>query len=434
VFTEAIPVGTELTFEGPNNQTVTLMTSRAASAGDTRVYVEGFTTVSSNWRITGTGIPVDARVRLIGRFAKFNWKYARGSGRDVTIDYNSATVNTTTLRLDTPFEANIPVGTLVTFFDSTGTKIQLETTQVLNKNTSTLAFANARSVSSGYSLEANTTLGIIGGTKVSSALTYNIAGVLDHLKKDIPDLVPGTAYSGVKVIGQPYTETRDDILSLDTTISSAYDDEGLGIRPEDIIIAGGKFIDTYSSHAPQELLPGQVIDSLQLNVFTANVVNGNIDYGNVIAFKIFTDYKLPTSYYRLPAANTTILSANLAYNAEEIAVDNINALPDPNPLQNQPGSIWVNGEKINYFGRDVGRGVLTDIRRGALRTSIPQQHDAGSLVTDASPAQVIGTDAVLPISTDLEVDNGFAGNANVAIYRSAVVSEINQGAIWLERS
>ena len=434
VFTETIPVGTELTFEGPNNQIITLIASREASAGDTRVYVEGFTTVAANWRMTGTGIPVDARVRLIGRFAKFNWKYAKGSGRDVTIDYNSATVNTTTLRIDTPFEANISAGALLTFFDPTGTKIQLETTQVLNKNTSTLAFANARSISSGYSLEANATLGIVGGTKVIDALTYNIAGVLDHLKKDIPDLVPGTAYSGVRVIGQPYTEAREDILSLDTTISSTYDDEGLGIRPEDIIIAGGKFIDTYSSHAPQELLPGQVIDSLQINVFTANVVDGNIDYGNVIAFKIFTDYKLPTSYYRLPAANTTVLSANLAYNAEEIAVDNIEALPDPNPVQNQPGSIWVNGEKINYFGRDVGRGVLTDIRRGAARTSIAQQHDAGSLVTDASPAQVIGTDSVLPITADLSVDNGFSGNANVAVYRSVVVSEINQGAVWLERS
>jgi hypothetical protein len=410
------------------------MTSRAANVGDTRVYVEGFTTVASNWRMSGTGIPVDARVRLIGRFAKFNWKYAKGSGRDVTIDYRSATVNTTTLRLDTPFEANIPAGTMLTFFDSTGTKIQLETTQVLNKNTSTLAFANARSISSGYSIEANATLGIIGGSKVSDALTYNIAGVLDHLKKDIPDLVPGTSYSGVKVVGQPYTEKREDILSLDTTISSTYDDEGLGVRPEDIIIAGGKFIDTYSSHAPQELLPGQVIDSLQLNVFTANVVDGNIDYGNVIAFKIFTDYKLPTSYYRLPAANTTVLSADLTYDASEIAVDNINALPDPNPIQNQPGSIWVNGEKINYFGRDVERGVLTDLRRGALRTSIPQQHNAGSLITDASPAQIIGKDAVLPITADLEVDNGFAGNANVAIYRSVVVSEINQGAVWLERS
>ena len=434
VFTDDIPVGTELTFDGPSNQTVTLTTSRAASAGDTRIYVEGFNSVSANWRISGIGIPPDARVRLVGKFAQFNWKYAQGSGRDVTIDYNSTSVNTTTLRLDTPFTANIPSGTLLTFFDSTGTRIQIETSQFLNKDTNTLAFANARTVSTGYSIEANTTLGIVGGTRVSGALTYTIAGVLDHLKKDIPDLVPGTSYNGVKVTGQPYTETRDDILSLDTAISSDYDDTGLGVRPEDIIVEGGKYIDSYSSHAPQELIPGQVIDSLQMNVFTANIVGGNVDYGNVIAYKIFTDYKAPTAYYRLPFANTTVLTANLAYDATEIEVDNINTLPDPNPVQNQPGSIWVNGEKINYFGRDTGRGVLTDIRRGAARTSIPMQHDAGSIITDASPAQLIGTDTVLPITSDLSVDNGFAGSANVAIYRSVVVSEITQGSTWLERS
>ena len=434
VFTDNIPVGTELTFDGPNNQTISLITSRAASAGDTRIYVEGFDKVSANWSISGIGIPPDARVRLVGKFAQFNWKYAQGSGRDITIDYNSTSVNTTTVRLDTPFSANITAGTLITFFDPTGTRIQLETSQFLNKDTNTLAFANARAIGTGYFIEANSTLGIVGGTKVSSALTYTIAGILDHLKKDIPDLVPGTSYNGVKVTGQPYTETRDDILSLDTTISSDYDDEELGVRPEDIIIAGGKYIDSYSSHAPQELIPGQVIDSLQMNVFTANIVNGNIDYSQVIAYKIFTDYKAPTAYYRLPSANTTVLTTNLTYDATEIEVDDINALPDPNPVQNQPGSIWVNGEKINYFGRDVGRGVITNIRRGAARTSIPMQHDAGSIITDASPAQLIGTDTVLPITSDLVVDNGFAGSANVAIYRSVVVSEITQGSTWLERS
>ena len=434
VFTDNIPVGTEITFKGPSNQTVVLTTSRVASAGDTRLYVEGFTSVSANWRISGTGIPVDARVKLVGKFAQFNWKYARGSGRDVTIDYNSGTVNRTTVTLDTPFTANIPAGTLLTFFDPTGTKLQLETSQFLNKDTNTLGFANSRVISSGYSIEANSTLGIVGGTKVSSALTYAIAGVLDHLKKDIPDLVPGTSYNGVKVTGQPYTETRDDILGLDTTISSTYDDEGLGIRPEDIVVEGGKYIDTYSSHAPQELVPGQVIDSLQMNVFTANVVNGNVDYGNVIAYKIFTDYKSPTSYYRLSAEYTTVLTADLEYDATEIEVDNINALPDPNPVQNQPGSIWINSERINYFGRDTVRGVLTDIRRGASRTSIPVRHAAGSIITDASPAQLIGTDTILPITADLSVNNGFSGTANTAVYRSVVVSEITQGSTWLERS
>jgi hypothetical protein len=163
-----------------------------------------------------------------------------------------------------------------------------------------------------------------------------------------------------------------------------------------------------------------------MTVFTANVVNGNIDYGNVVAYKVFTDYKLPTVYYRLPAANTTVLTSNLNWDDEEIAVEDITRLPDP--AENQPGSIWLAGEKINYFGRDAGRGVLTNIRRGASRTSIPLTHTAGSIITDASAEQVIARDTILPITSDYTVENDFG---NVSIYQSALVSSVPQSSIWL---
>jgi hypothetical protein len=434
VFLDDIPSGTALTFAGPNGATKVLTTSRAASKSDTVVYVSGFADVGANWTITGTGMPTGATVKAIGKFAKFTWKFAKGSGRDVNINYNSLSVNRTTIQLSTPFTEDIPAGSVITFFDSTGTKSQATTSQALNKNTTTLCFDDTAGIEVGFVLEANSAYGIVGGTAVASTRTYNIAGVLDHLAKDIPDLIPGTSYDGVKVQGQAYTNTATDLLSLDTNIKSEYTDTGLGIRPEDIIIQGGKFIDTYSSHAPEELVPGQVIDSLQMNVFTANVASGTPDYSDVIGYKIFTDYKLPTVYYRLSADATTTLAANLAYDATEIAVTNINALPDPNRTQNQPGSIWIAGERINYFGRDVQRGVLTDIRRGASRTSIPVTHVAGSIITDASPAQEVGRDTVLAITENLSVNNGFSGTANTAIYQSAVTTEVPQGKIWLNRA
>lgn len=431
VFTANIPVGTTLTFNGPEGKTKTLVVSRAAVKGDNIVYVDDFDMIAANWTISGTGIPTGARIKQIGRFAKFTWQYARGSGRDVFVDYNSVSVNTTTVQLNVPFTANVPAGSTITFFDSTGTKSQFVTTQRLQKNTKTLAFANTLPIGVGFVLEANATLGILGGTEVVSTKQYTIGGVLNRLSKDIPDLIPGTSYTGVKVQGQPYDETATDILSLDTTISSDYTDSVLGTRPEDIIINGGKFIDTYSSHAPEELVPGQVIDSLQMNVFTANVVGGNIDYGNIVAYKIFTDYKLPTVYYRLSEANATVLSSNLSYDDIEILVSDVSKLPEPDAIRDEPGSIWIDGERINYFGRDVGRNAITDIRRGASRTSIPLVHAAGSLVVDASAAQEITKDTVLTITSDYAVNNGFAGTANTSIYRSAVTNSIPQGQIWL---
>jgi hypothetical protein len=432
VFTENIPVGTTLTFTGPNNETKTLVTSRAVLRGENTVYVTGFDKVAANWAISGTGIPVGARIKQIGRFPAFTWQYAEGSGRNLNIDYNSISVNTTTVQINQPFTANIPAGSLITLFDTTGLKSQYVAAQALPKNSRTLVFANAVAITTGFTLEANTTLGIQGGTSVIGAKLYTIGGVLNHLAKDIPDLIPGTSYSGVKVLGQPFTETGSDILSLDTTISSEYVDTNLGTRPEDIVINGGQFIDTYSSHAPQELVPGQVIDSLQMNVFTANVVNGNVDYGNVIAYKIFTDYKKPTVYYRLSQANTTVLASSLSYDDTEIIVDDVTKLPEPNAVLNQPGSIWINAERINYFGRDVGRNAITDIRRGASRTSIPLTHEAGSLISDASQAQEITRDTVLTILSDLTVNNGFDGTANSVTYQTSISNQVPQSSIWLE--
>ena len=208
---------------------------------------------------------------------------------------------------------------------------------------------------------------------------------------------------------------------LDTEISSSFTDNLLGQRPEDIIIDGGKFIDTYSSHAPEELVPGQVIDSLQMNVFTVDVVDGQPDYGNVIAYKIFTDYKLNTQYYRLSDASTTTLAADLAYTDTEIAVTDIAKLPDS-------GSIWINAEKINYLAVDRDNGLLKDLRRGALRTSVAPLHQAGSLVSDATPSQLVAEDVTTEVYQDLVISNGL-GNASTIL--SSAISSIPQGQIWL---
>ena len=42
----------------------------------------------------------------------------------------------------------------------------------------------------------------------------------------------------------------------------------MGTRPEDINITGGDFIDTQNSHAPEEVIPGIVFDTLDMEVYT----------------------------------------------------------------------------------------------------------------------------------------------------------------------
>ena len=50
-------------------------------------------------------------------------------------------------------------------------------------------------------------------------------------------------------------------------LRNRFGDALLGTRPEDIDIVGGKFVDQYSSHAPEEFVPGRVFDSLDIEVY-----------------------------------------------------------------------------------------------------------------------------------------------------------------------
>jgi hypothetical protein len=154
------------------------------------------------------------------------------------------------------------------------------------------------------------------------------------------------------------------------------------------------------------------------------VVNGLPDYGNVIAYKILTDYKLSTTYYRLGGQNTTTLAADLAYSDLEIFVSDIARLPDS-------GSVWINAEKIVYQRVNRTTGALQDLRRGSLRTSVASVHAVGSLVTDATQSQLVAQDFNTAITEDVEVRNGIVGGSNSSTYLSSTVTSIPQSRIWL---
>lgn len=55
---------------------------------------------------------------------------------------------------------------------------------------------------------------------------------------------------------------------IDTNVRSTFTDSLLGTRPEDINIDGGKFVDEHNSNAPEEVVPGIVFDTLDLEVYT----------------------------------------------------------------------------------------------------------------------------------------------------------------------
>jgi hypothetical protein len=77
------------------------------------------------------------------------------------------------------------------------------------------------------------------------------------------DINPFDNFS-IDAVGRP---TYDPAI-LDARYSSEYLDLYLGTRATDINVDGGEYIGPYSSHAPEELVPGAEFDTLDLRVYT----------------------------------------------------------------------------------------------------------------------------------------------------------------------
>ena len=108
----------------------------------------------------------------------------------------------------------------------------------------------------------------------------------------LPLLIDGIEYPGVQVTAPTYNQNSgfdvgnfdinpfdnfaiDEVgrptyspTILDARYSSAYLDPYLGTRATDINVDGGKYIDTFSSYAPEELIPGSEFDTLDMRVYT----------------------------------------------------------------------------------------------------------------------------------------------------------------------
>ena len=108
----------------------------------------------------------------------------------------------------------------------------------------------------------------------------------------LPLLIDGVEYPGVQVTAPTYSQNSgfdvgnfdinpfdnfaiDEVgrptyspTILDARYSSAYLDPYLGTRATDINVDGGKYIDVFSSYAPEELIPGSEFDTLDMRVYT----------------------------------------------------------------------------------------------------------------------------------------------------------------------
>lgn len=141
-------------------------------------------------------------------------------------------------------------------------------------------------------------------------------------------------------------------VKIDTIIQSRYSDD-LGVGADNIYVDGGAYVDRFSSHAPEELIPGRMYDSVNIQVFGNTAPNTN-DY----AYRIFDNMNLEHNFYRISNTETTALARDLLITDTTIFVEDASVLPSANRYLGIPGVIFINGEKITYY-RNYAQEIVT---------------------------------------------------------------------------
>jgi hypothetical protein len=168
---------------------------------------------------------------------------------------------------------------------------------------------------------------------------------------------------------------------LDSIITNSYSTTNVSS-----IIDGGAYYDTYSSHAPEELVPGVTYDNLNMLVttsFSSNTIF--VSYRivqNMNGNAASTNTALWPKYYAISPSHETVLTANLNVTDSNIYVANVLAISAPNMTTMTPGTVFINGEKIVFWGIDYNSNMLYNIRRAVDGTGAANVYPVGTQVID----------------------------------------------------
>ena len=122
-------------------------------------------------------------------------------------------------------------------------------------------------------------------------------------------------------------------------------------------------------------------DRITVITFGSNVLTSGISY---LQFK---DMLNRVHFKRLNLNKRTQLVHDLNYNDVTITVANASSFDLPNPTQNRPGVIEIQGERIEFF--EIQDNVLSKLRRGTLGTGVRPVHKAGSFVQELGSSESI---------------------------------------------
>ena len=256
---------------------------------------------------------------------------------------------------------NVPAGTTVVQWTSGSNTIVLNRALLASVKNEPMNFYNPFILEDWTLVDAGTLSGV-DRTQGFYQPTSTMPG------RNLPLLIDGIDYPGVQVYGLDFsyntgfdvgnsdinpfdnitygpegTPTYDPSL-LDAVYSGSYSDPFLGTRATDINVDGGGYIDVFSSHAPEELVPGSEFDTLDFRVYTAPGPEH-------MAFRIFQDMRGVQATYRITDSTTTQLTQPVAASDDVIHVANAAALGDPNLAANfNLNFSYVTGDVVLYAG------------------------------------------------------------------------------------
>jgi len=191
-----------------------------------------------------------------------------------------------------------------------------------------------------------------------------------------------SADEGDTIIIRKETSDGAAVNEYDTSLSGgnfSYNSMSSGLSAEDIVVDGDDFNSVTTGIGPEEVVPGQVVDTLGIKVFNT------LPSGAFTSFMYFKNMLNQNRYIRLNANKRTRLIYELNYYDTTITVED-SSLFDLTTYSSY-GIIDINGERIE-FSSNVNN-VLSGLRRGTMGTGIPKVHSVESIVQELSSSETI---------------------------------------------
>ena len=247
----------------------------------------------------------------------------------------------------------------------------------------------------------------------------------------IPDTI--SIYDGDKIIIRQSTSdgsVKPLEQDYDTALSGgnmAYT-SATGIAPDEIIVDGDDFVSTTSSPAPEEVVPGQVVDALAIKVYDQpNSGSSNIKVDKYIADGVNKSFKI-TQTFNNPRAIIVKNNSTISTYSTDYTVDYKNKLINFNtaPVSGHLISIFsfgFNGSNVIDIDSFVGDGTTTE-----FLTKAPWLTHATSLVYVngvAASIELFKTDSSYESSNRTGIRFGVAPAIN-AVINYVIVSGTQQ--------